>query len=33
MPAQGTAGPVLAIIVIPEFGPWLHNSGLFHHHH
>jgi hypothetical protein len=27
------AGVVLAILVIPEFGPWLHDSGLFHHHH
>ncbi|MGD0452225.1 MAG: hypothetical protein ABSB69_01385 [Solirubrobacteraceae bacterium] len=27
------AGLVLAILVIPEFGPWLHNSGIFHHHH
>ena len=27
------AGLVLAILVIPEFGPWLHNSGLFPHHH
>jgi hypothetical protein len=27
------AGLVLAIVVIPEFGPWLHNSGIFHHHH
>lgn len=27
------AGAVLAILVIPEFGPWLHASGLFHHHH
>lgn len=26
------AGVVLAILVIPEFGPWLHASGLFHHH-
>ncbi len=25
------AGVVLAILVIPEFGPWLHGSGLFHH--
>jgi hypothetical protein len=26
-------GAILAIIVIPEFGPWLHGSiGLFHHH-
>jgi hypothetical protein len=27
------AGVVLAILVIPEFGPWVHASGLFHHHH
>jgi hypothetical protein len=27
------AGAVLAILVIPEFGPWLHSSGVFHHHH
>jgi hypothetical protein len=26
------AGVVLAILVIPEFGPWLHNSTLFHEH-
>lgn len=26
------AGVVLAILVIPEFGPWLHNSNLFHEH-
>jgi hypothetical protein len=26
------AGVVLAILVIPEFGSWLHGSGLFHHH-
>jgi hypothetical protein len=26
-----TAGVVLAVLVIPEFGPWLHAS--FHHHH
>jgi hypothetical protein len=26
------AGVVLAILVIPEFGPWLHDSGIFHHH-
>jgi hypothetical protein len=25
------AGVVLAVLVIPEFGPWLHDSGLFHH--
>jgi hypothetical protein len=28
-----TAGVVLAVLVIPEFGAWLHDSGLFHHHH
>ena len=27
-----TAGLVLAVVVIPEFGPWVHDSGLFHHH-
>jgi hypothetical protein len=27
------AGAVLAILVIPEFGPWLHGIGLFHRHH
>jgi len=27
------AGVVLAILVIPDFGPWLHASGLFHPHH
>lgn len=27
------AGAVLAILVIPEFGSWLHGTGLFHHHH
>jgi hypothetical protein len=26
------AGVVLAVLVIPEFGAWLHNSNLFHHH-
>jgi hypothetical protein len=26
------AGVVLAIVVIPEFGPWLHSSNLFHKH-
>jgi len=26
------AGTVLAVLVIPQFGPWLHSSGLFHHH-
>jgi hypothetical protein len=28
-----TAGLVLAVLVIPEFGPWVHDSALFHHHH
>jgi hypothetical protein len=27
------AGVVLAVLVIPEFGPWLNGTGLFHHHH
>jgi hypothetical protein len=27
------AGVVLAVLVIPEFGPWIHNSGVFGHHH
>jgi hypothetical protein len=27
------AGVVLAILVIPEFGAWLHGIGLFHHQH
>ena len=27
------AGVVLAILVIPQFGPWLDTYGLFHHHH
>ena len=27
-----TAGAVLAVAVIPQFGPWLHASTLFHHH-
>jgi hypothetical protein len=26
------AGVVLAVLVIPEFGPWLHASGALHHH-
>jgi hypothetical protein len=26
------AGAVLAVVVIPEFGPWLHSSGPLHHH-
>ncbi|HEX7610663.1 MAG TPA: hypothetical protein VF380_08325, partial [Solirubrobacteraceae bacterium] len=25
------AGVVLAIVVIPDFGAWLHASNLFHH--
>jgi hypothetical protein len=25
------AGVVLAILVIPEFGPWLNGAGIFHH--
>jgi hypothetical protein len=25
-------GTVLAIVLIPQFGPWLHASRLFHHH-
>ena len=27
-----TAGLVLAVILIPQFGPWLNASNLFHHH-
>jgi hypothetical protein len=27
------AGVVLAVLVIPDFGPWLNASGIFHHHH
>jgi hypothetical protein len=27
-----TAGAVLAVLVLPEFGAWLHDSGIFHHH-
>jgi hypothetical protein len=27
------AGVVLAILVIPEFGAWLHASSSIHHHH
>ena len=27
------AGVVLAILVIPEFGPWLNGTAQFHHHH
>jgi hypothetical protein len=26
-------GVVLAVLVIPDFDPWLHDTGLFHHHH
>jgi hypothetical protein len=26
------AGVVLAILVIPEFGAWLNDAGVFHHH-
>jgi hypothetical protein len=26
------AGTVLAILVIPQFGPWLHAQGVFNHH-
>jgi len=26
------AGLVIAVLVIPEFGPWLHSSGIFHRH-
>lgn len=26
------AGVVLAVLVIPDFGPWLNGIGLFHHH-
>jgi hypothetical protein len=26
------AGVVLAVLVIPEFGPWIHGSGVFHGH-
>jgi len=28
-----TAGLVLAILLIPQFAPWLHASNIFHHHH
>jgi hypothetical protein len=28
-----TARVVLAVLVIPEFGPWVHGSGRFHDHH
>jgi hypothetical protein len=27
------AGVVLAVLLLPEFGPWLHDSRLFIHHH
>jgi hypothetical protein len=27
------AGVVIAVLVLPEFGAWIHDSGLFHHHH
>jgi hypothetical protein len=27
------AGVVLAVLVIPDFGPWLHSSSLFDHNH
>jgi hypothetical protein len=27
------AGVVLAVLVLPEFGGWLHDAGLFHHRH
>jgi hypothetical protein len=26
------AGVVLAVLVIPDFSAWLHDSGVFHHH-
>ena len=26
-------GVVLAVLLIPEFGPWLHSNALLHHHH
>ena len=26
------AGAVLAVLVIPEFGAWLNDAGVFHHH-
>jgi hypothetical protein len=28
-----TAGLVLAILLIPQFAPWLHDYNIFHHHH
>jgi hypothetical protein len=27
------AGTVLAVLVIPDFGPWLHSSSVFNHDH
>ena len=27
------AGTVLAVLVLPEFGAWLHSAGAFGHHH
>jgi hypothetical protein len=27
-----TAGVVIAVLVLPEFGAWLHDSGVSHHH-
>jgi hypothetical protein len=27
------AGAVLAVLVIPEFGPWLNGIGQLHHFH
>ena len=27
------AGVVLAVLVLPEFGAWLHSPGVFDHHH
>ena len=27
------AGAALAVLVIPEFGSWIHSSGVFEHHH
>jgi hypothetical protein len=27
-----TAGLVLTVLVLPEFGAWVNDSGLFHHH-
>jgi hypothetical protein len=28
-----TAGALLAILLVPQFGPWLHDYSLLHHHH